>query len=231
MNTVQLFKSGFHYVTQSGETAETIIHIKEMKLVKTPKMSSIPTLLTNGKSIIGKMTIAVGYFGTAAALILDAQKSWDNLNTSSGIAKKGSPADTQQMYLDAVDLRVKLMILVLFVDVVAISNPDQTADIIAKAGLVQKKTPVRNTQDISVKAGPIPGSVIVRRKRVKGNMYLFQQNDDITNLKGWVTIASSTKSKIAVIGLTPIKQYWFQIALIKGSEQSDFTDPASIIVQ
>lgn len=201
-----------------------------MKLIKTPKMSAIPVLLTNGKSIIGKMTLATGYFGAAAALITEAQKAWDALNDSSGIAKKGSPSDTQQMYLDAVDLRVKLMILVLFADVVAISNPDQSADIIAKAGLEQKKNPVKNTQDISVKAGPIPGSVIVRRKRKKGCMYLFQQNDDITNPKGWVTIATSTKSKIAVLGLTSIKQYWFQIALIKGTEQSDFTDPASIVV-
>ena len=201
-----------------------------MKLVKTPKMSAISVLLANGKSIIDKMTLATGYFGTAASLIIDAQKAWDQLSDSASIAKKGSPSDTQQMYMDAADLRVKIMILVLFVDVVAISNPDQTADIIAKAGLVQKKTPVRNTQDISVKAGPIPGSVLVRRKRKKGCMYLFQQNDDVTNPKGWVTIATSTKSKIAVLGLTSIKQYWFQIALIKGSEQSDFTDPASIVV-
>ena len=46
----------------------------------------------------------------------------------------------------------------------------------------------------------------------------------------WVTVATSTKSKIIVLGLTSVKQYWFQIALIKGSEQSDFTDPASVVV-
>ena len=193
-------------------------------------MSSVPTLLTNGKSIIGKMTKAVGYFGAAASLIIEAQKAWDALNASSGVAKKGSSKDTQQMYLDTADFKVKLMILVLFADVVAISNPDQSADIIAAAGLLEKKTPVKNTPEISAKPGPIPGSVIVRRKREKGCMYLFQQNDDITNPKGWVTIATSTKSKIAVLGLTSIKQYWFQIALIKGTEQSDFTDPASIVV-
>ena len=193
-------------------------------------MTSVTALLTEGKSIIDKMTSATAYFAGAATLLTTAQTALDVLTAAVAVAQKGSVANTTSMNLAAADFKTKLMILVLFAEVIALSNPIERDDIIASAGLMQKKTGIKNIQEISAKLGKTPGSVIIRRKRVRGSSYLLQQSNDITNPANWATVTVSTTSKIPVAGLKPKKEYWFRVALIKGTAQSAFTKIVSIVV-
>ena len=194
-----------------------------MKLIKTPKMSSIPALTVTGASIINKMVAAIMYFSGAAALLATAQTALDLLVASIPFTVKGAKTDTERMYLLAKDFRVKLMILVLYADVVAISNPDLAADIIANAGLLAKRSGVINIPDLSAKRGVATGTAILRRKAKRGYMYLFEQSED-----GGLTyeiVANSTKAAVFASGLAPLKMYWFRSALIKGSIQGDYSAP------
>ena len=190
-------------------------------------MSSRPALTVTGASIINKMVAAIMYFSGAAALLATAQTALDLLVASIPFTVKGAKTDTERMYLLAKDFRVKLMILVLYADVVAISNPDLSADIIANAGLLQKKTVVINIAPLSAKKGVAPGTMILRRKAQRGFMYLFQQSKDggVT----YETIATSTKATMLVGGLIPLEVYWYRAALVKGTIQGDFTNPISYV--
>ena len=197
-----------------------------MKMIKTPKMTSITALLILGQSIINKMVAATAYFTGAATLLATAQTALDALIASLPHTVDGTKADTQAMYLLAKDFKVKLMILVLYADVVAISNPDLSGDIIASAGLLQKKVVAINIPPLSAKKGVAAGTMILRRKAKRGFMYLFQQSADGVT---WETIVTSTKATTLVGGLTPLKLYWFRAALIKGAIQGDFTNPVSYV--
>jgi hypothetical protein len=201
-----------------------------MKLVKTPKMTSTVRLITDGQSIIDKMTATTSYFSGATALLTAAQTALDSLRAAAATAEYGSPADTQAMYLARNTFKTKLMVLVLYVDVVAITNPTEAGDIIACAGLNQKKTPTINIQTLKVKNGTTSGSVIVRSKAKRGHSYLFQESSDIASTSGWTTVSVATSAAILLTGRTPVKTYWYRVALIKGNVQQPFTDPVSIVV-
>lgn len=198
-----------------------------MKLIKTPKMNVISALLITGQSIINKMVDATAYFSGASLLLGNAQTALDLLKASVPLTVDGTKADTQAMYLLAKDFKVKLMILVLYADVVAISNPALAADIIASAGLLEKKSNSINIPPLSAKRGVAAGTMVLRRKAKRGFMYVFQQSKDggIT----YETIATSTKATILVGGLTPLTSYWFRAALLKGTIQGDFTNPISYV--
>ena len=194
-----------------------------MKLIKTPKMTPIPTLTVIGQSIINKMVAATTYFTGAATLLATAQTALNLLVASIPHTVDGTKEDTQTMYLLAKDFKVKLTILVLYADVVAISNPDLSASIIAAAGLLEKRNGVINIPQLSAKRGVAPGTAILRRKAKRGFMYLFEQSVDggLT----YTAVANSTKAAILVGGLAPLKMYLFRSALIKGSVQGDYTAP------
>jgi hypothetical protein len=198
-----------------------------MKLIKNPKIKSIKALIAQGKSIIDKMVAATGYFSGASALLATAQTSLNLLRNAASVAEQGSKADTSAMYLAEIDFRAKLMILVLYVDVVAITNPTESLDIITAAGLFEKRQGVINVADIAVKLAGVSGKVVLKAKAKKGRSYLFQKS---TGSAVWEQIIISTTSKVLVEDLTPIKTYWFRVALIKGTTQGDFTDPVSIVV-
>ncbi len=198
-----------------------------MKLIKNPKIQSIKALIEQGKSIIDKMVAATGYFSGAAALLATAQTSLNALRNAASLAEQGSKADTSEMYLQETDFRAKLMILVLYVDVVAITNPTESLDIITAAGLFEKRQGAKNVQDIAVKLAGVSGKVVLKAKAKRGRSYVFQKSTDNAI---WEQLIVSTRSKVLAENLTPIKTYWFRVALIKGTTQGDFTNPVSIVV-
>ena len=199
-----------------------------MKYIKNPVIKSITALLKQGKQIIDKMVATPAYFATAAPLLATAQTAIDLLRDSAATAEGGSKADTQAMYLLETDFRVKLMILVLFVDVLVISNPIEAADIIASAGLFEKRQGAINVPPIAVKLSAVSGTVVLKAKAEKRRTYLFQMKKD--SAAAWDLVTISTTSKIAVAELSPLTVYWFRVALIKGTVQGDFVDPVSITV-
>jgi hypothetical protein len=205
-------------------------NINKMKLIKNPKMNSVPALLALGKSVMSKMLATPAYFSGAATLLATMQTDWNTLNVAQANASKGSISATTTRNLALVAFKTQLMILVLYVDVAAFSNVAEAADIIASAGLTEKKSGAINVQDISAKTGPIPGSVILRSKRLRGYSYLFQQSSDITNPDGWNDIFTATTASVLVSNLTPVTMYWFRVAFVKGISKGAFSKPAFIVV-
>ncbi len=199
-----------------------------MKLIKLPNLRPIPKLLITGQSIVDKVIASTWFTGTTA-LTTAAQNALFILDAAAATAHEGSPSDTQAMYVAAVDVRVKIMAIILMVDGVAINNVPNKSAIITAAGLQEKRTGTRNVQVISAKPGIDASSVIVRLKAHKGFSYKIQmQKGTIVDPDAWRDITTSTITKVPVSNLDSLSQYWFRMALIKGISQGAFSSPVSI---
>ncbi len=191
-------------------------------------MNSIPMLLVEGQSLVDKM-IASSWFPGTTSQTTAAQTAITALDAAAATAQSGTPADTQAMYVCAETTRVKIRVLLLTVDTVAINNPSNSLAIISAAGLQAKRTGSRNIQTIAVKAGTDPGSVVVRVKAHKRFSYKIQmQKGNSVEPTGWVDVTVTTVVSIPVAGLAPLTQYWFRVALIKGLSQGAYSNPVSI---
>ena len=109
-----------------------------------------------------------------------------------------------------------------------LSNDDET--IVLSSGLSFKVQGSKTSAPLSVKYGPVSGSVVLKTQKTKGAFYKWQYSLDPITATSWQDAGDSTLVKHPLSGLTAGKVYWFRVAIVKGNTVGDYGSPVSIMV-
>ena len=120
---------------------------------------------------------------------------------------KGSVAT---MRTDERALKILVKALASYVEGIANADPAKTSEIIASAGMNEKKPAVRKPKTFTAIPGTIKGTVILNIKAVPRSAYVYEMTTDSTGATGLTTIYVGTKTKFTVTALTSNTHYYFR---------------------
>jgi hypothetical protein len=60
--------------------------------------------------------------------------------------------------------------------------------------------------------------------------YKWQYSPDPFSDVSWVNAGESTIASFEIDALQAMKRYWFRVAIVKGTSQSEFTDPVTFVI-
>jgi hypothetical protein len=116
------------------------------------------------------------------------------------------------MRTDERALKTLLKALASYVEGIANENANatQASDIIASAGMNEKKPSVKKPKTFTAIPGTIKGTVILDIKAVPRSAYMYEMTTDSTGATGWTTIYMGTKAKFTISALASNTHYYFR---------------------
>ena len=178
------------------------------------------------RNVIDKLTNNP-YFPNPYISLADANISLTNLEQATLAAADGGHTATSNMHDKEKLADDDFRILAHYVTHMA--DGDETK--IASSGFNQSKsTPAAPKPALSVKDGPIPGSVIINSKAIdKAGVYIYQSIEESVPLieENWRLIGMSTHATYEASGYTPGTVVLFRMAAITPDGTTDFCVPVS----
>ena len=177
-----------------------------------------------GRTVITKMTKNPNF--PTPDVSLDALKELTDLleihyvaAQNGGKAEKTQMHQTEELWDDAMRKMARY--------VERVANNDGA--VILGAGFNISKQPIPSPRaELTVEAGELSGTVIVRRNAVQGaKSYLWQYS--MTTLpdtdSGWTFAKATSKASVEIDDLVPVNKYWFRVASVTALGTSAYNDP------
>ncbi len=169
----------------------------------------VPQLIQNAQHYVTSMTGNTNFPTPNPALsdITTAVNLLESDYEKSLTRVKGSVAT---MHTDERALKILVKALAAYVEGIANADAAQTSEIIASAGMNEKKPLVRKPKTFTAIPGTIKGTVILNIKAVLRSAYMYEMTTDSTGATGWTTIYMGTKTKFTATALTSNTHYYFR---------------------
>lgn len=162
--------------------------------------------------------------------LAEAKSSVDDLESSYMATKDGSHIAVSATH-DAEEKADNLFrLLAAYVDRIAAGNE---TDILSSGFHVSKQQTSIQKPELAAQAGDNSGSVwLVARAIDKAGAYIWQYAKDSLpqTEEGWVTAGHSTQSYIQLQKLTVASKYYFRVAAITVTGNTDYTAPVTKVV-
>jgi len=198
--------------------------MKKVKVLLDFIRPSVPVKIVNGRNVVNGLT-GNPLFTTpdvAVTLITDAT---DLLESSYAVAQTGRPEDTAKMHKNELAWEKLMRKEAMYVD--RIADGDEATILSSGFSISHQPTPPLRPE-FSVKAGELPGSVMLRRKAYPGAAaYLWQKCIGAipVNDSDWLYAGASGNANYLVLGLNSLTKYGFRVAPIMSESTSAFCDP------
>ncbi len=189
----------------------------------------IATLVQKSRHFVSSMT-GNSYFTSPAPDLASITTQTDALENAYQVSLTRVVGSVAAMHTEARQLRFMLQCLGAYVQNVANATPESTSEIIASAGMTEKKPMQRKPKEFSVINSKIKGSVELNIKAVTHGAYIYQMSSDPSNAAGWNTICISTKVKFLQKGLKPGGIYYFRASVVSKGVQSNWGNVLEVMV-
>jgi HWE histidine kinase len=108
------------------------------------------------------------------------------------------------------------------------ANPNNAAAIIESAGMAVRKVTLHDKPALSVKQGPVSGTVrLVAKAAASRAAYDWQYS---TDAKTWTTLPQTLQAKTKVIGLTAGTVYSFRVQALVRTGEENWSQVVSMLV-
>jgi len=197
-----------------------------LAVLKMPKR--IADKITHAQNIVSMMK-GNAYFPTPtpALTTVDADIATLVLAESAAKSKTSGAAPKRDVALEVV-LR-DLHGLTLYVQSIADQNSDKAKEIIEGAGLAVKKASPRAKSDLTVKSGPVSGTVLLVARGAGGrSAHNWQMSKDQTV---WIDLPTTLIAKTEVTGLTYGTTMYFRQRAVISSGLEAWTNAVSFLVK
>jgi len=154
----------------------------------------------------------------------------DALENAYGVSLTRVMGSVSTMHTEARQLRFMLHALGAYVQNIANVNTAFAQEIIASAGMNEKKPIQRKPKEFNVKNGRIKGSVELNMKAVVHGAYIYQMSVDPANDSGWNTICISTRVKFIQAGLKSGGIYYFRSSVVSKGVQGNWSNVLEVMV-
>jgi len=186
----------------------------------------VPQLIQNTQHYVTSMTGNVNFPTPSPALsvITTAVNLLETDYEKSLTRVKGSVAI---MRTDERALKILVKALAAYVEGVANADAAQTSEIIASAGMNEKKPSVKKPKTFTAIPGTIKGTVILDIKAVPRSAYMYEMTTDSSGATGWTTIYMGTKAKFTISSLASNTHYYFRYMVSTKGVQGNW----SLVIQ
>jgi len=191
---------------------------------------SIPQLLANVIHYVTSMT-GNTYFPAPTPSLAQITAQADLLKEEYEVSLTRAKGAVSSMRAEEKQLVILLKLLAAYVEAVANADPERASEIIASAGMPERKPPERVSRQFRAFPGPLKGSVTIETIAVRYSAYIFQMTSDPRQATGWITIYTGTRVKYTHTGLTSAAYYYFRMAVSTKGEQGDWSNVLQVLVQ
>ncbi len=189
----------------------------------------IATLVQKSRHFVSSIT-GNAYFTSPAPDLASITTQTDTLENAYQLSLTRVVGSVAAMHTEARQLRFMLHGLGAYVQNLANADAASTSEIIASAGMTEKKPIQRKPKEFSVINGKIKGSVELNIKAVTHGAYIYQMSADPSNASGWNTICISTKVKFVQNGLKSGGIYYFRAAVVSKGVQGNWGNVLEVMV-
>jgi hypothetical protein len=190
---------------------------------------SVPQLIALSRHIVTSMT-GNAHFTNPTPLLATITTQVNLVESDYNVTLTRVKGSVSKMRAEEKTLVSQLKALAAYVEDVANSDPDHASDIIASAGMPEKKAQVRMPKTFTAVPGKLKGSVLLDTKAVRESAYIYQMTTDLNTPASWVTIYTGTKVKFTKTGLTSATHYYFRVAVSTKGLQGDWSSPMDTVV-
>jgi hypothetical protein len=183
----------------------------------------IADLIQKSRHFVISMT-GNSYFPSPSPDLGSITTQIDALENAYGVSLTRVMGSVPTMHTEARLLRFMLHTLGAYVQNIANADAASTSEIIASAGMTEKKPIQRKPKEFNVKNGRIKGSVELNMKAVVHGAYIYQMSTDPANDSGWSTICISTRVKFIQTGLKSGGIYYFRSSVVSKGVQGNWSN-------
>ncbi len=202
--------------------------IKKSTALKLSKQSAL-SLISNTRHYVTSIT-GNTHFPTPSPDLASITTQVNLVESDRIVTLTRLPGSVAKLKAEIKKLEIMLKALAAYVESIANADPDHASDIIASAGMPEKKAPVRKAKAFSVVNGKLKGSVDLSNKGTLRATYIYQMTTDPNTAASWAYIYTGSNVRFTKAGLTSGTKYFFRGALSIKGVQGDWTSVLEVIV-